>query len=316
MGEVYRATDTKLGRDVAIKVLPAAVASDPERFARFEREARTLASLNHPNIAAVYGVEQGALVMELVEGQTLAERIKAGAIPLDEALPIAPDRRRARSRSRKGIIHRDLKPANVKITPDGVVKLLDFGLAKAMEADSSASIPENSPTLTIGSSRTGVIMGTAGYMSPEQARGGKVDRRTDIWAYGVVLYEMVAGRTLFQGETISDTLAAVLTKEPDLGAVPARIRPLLRRCLQRDAKKRLGWIGGTRAALDQPSAETSAPPRRWMIPVLAATLLVALGTIAALFPRTPIQQELPVRRFALTPPTLVDLSRVRNAAIS
>ncbi|MBI1787431.1 MAG: serine/threonine protein kinase [Acidobacteria bacterium] len=219
MGVVYRAHDSRLGRDVAIKVLPAAFAHDEERMARFDREARTLASLNHPHIAAIYGLEESggvrALVMEYVEGATLGERLARGPMPVDEALPAARQIAEAlEAAHERGIIHRDLKPANIKITPDGAVKLLDFGLAKALEGEAQPANPENSPTLSLGATRLGVVLGTAAYMSPEQARGQRVDRRADIWAFGVVLYEMLAGRRMFPGETTADTLAAVLTSAP------------------------------------------------------------------------------------------------------
>src|SRR4029077_5393348 len=215
MGEVYRARDSRLNRDVAIKTLPEAFSSDSDRLARFQREAQLPASLNHPNIAAIYGVEESngmrALVMELVEGSTLAERIAAGPIPLPEALSIAHQIADAlEAAHEKGIIHRDLKPANIKLTPEGKVKVLDFGLARALEGDPTSTNPANSPTLTLESTRAGVILGTAAYMSPEQARGKAVDKRADIWAFGVVLYEMLSGRITFEGETVSDTLAAVL----------------------------------------------------------------------------------------------------------
>lgn len=315
MGVVYRATDGKLGREVAIKVLPSSVAQSPERLARFQREARTLASLNHPNVAAVYGVEEGALVMELVEGPTLYDRIKSGPIPVEEALAIARQITQAlEAAHEKGIIHRDLKPANVKVTEDGAVKLLDFGLAKAMQDESIPGDRENSPTMTQPPSMTGVIMGTAGYMSPEQARGAKVDRRTDIWAFGVVLYEMLTGRPLFRGETAPDTLAEVLTKEAGLERVPARFRPLLRRCLQRDATKRLGWIGDARLELDEaPAALETTQKRRWLAPVLAAALVAALGIIVGILARRPTATDLPVRRFTipvkdLSPATAIDIA--------
>src|SRR5512140_2101195 len=197
MGVVYRATDTKLNRDVAIKVVPEAVAADKDRMARFTREAQVLASLNHPNIAAIYGVEERALVLELVEGPTLADRIGQGPMPLDEAIPIARQIAEALEYAHdKGIIHRDLKPANIKITPEGRVKVLDFGLAKAMATDTGAAHPMSSPTLTMGATLAGTIMGTAAYMSPEQAKGTPVDRRADIWAFGVLLAEMLTGHQL------------------------------------------------------------------------------------------------------------------------
>src|SRR5215470_16474156 len=221
MGEVYRATDTKLKRDVALKVLPEAFARDPERMARFQREAEVLASLNHPNIAQIYGVEDRALVMELVEGETLR-----GPLPIETALNYARQIAEAlEAAHEKGIIHRDLKPANIKVTPQGVVKVLDFGLAAVAQPS------QTEDTLTISPTQAGMILGTAGYMSPEQARGKAVDKRADIWAFGVVLYEMLTGERLFQGETVSDTLAAVLKEEPDLAQVPVKVRRLLRLCL-------------------------------------------------------------------------------------
>ena len=239
MGEVYRAHDTKLGRDVAIKVLPEAFAHDPERLSRFQREAKMLASLNHPNIATIYGLEQSNgtsyLVMELVSGETLAERVKRdGAVPVEEALSIAKQIAEAlEAAHEKGIIHRDLKPANVKVTPDGKVKVLDFGLAKAFSGDTAESDPVNSPTLSMAATMHGVILGTAAYMSPEQARGKAVDKRTDIWAFGVVLFEMLTGQAAIHGEDVTDILAAVVKSEPDWTALPAstptKVRDLLRR---------------------------------------------------------------------------------------
>jgi serine/threonine protein kinase/Tol biopolymer transport system component len=250
MGEVYRATDTNLKRSVAIKVLPASVAGDADRLARFQREAEVLAALNHPNIAAIYGLERSgdvtALVMELVEGEDLSQRISRAPIPLDEAMPIAKQIAEAlEAAHEQGIIHRDLKPANIKVRPDGTVKVLDFGLAKAMEptAGSSPSVTQ-SPTITPRAmTQAGMILGTAAYMSPEQARGGAVDRRTDIWAFGVVLWEMLTGKHLFKGATVSDTLAAVLTTEPEwslLGrSIPPSLHRVLRRCLTKERKRRL-----------------------------------------------------------------------------
>jgi serine/threonine-protein kinase len=252
MGEVYRATDTKLHRDVAIKVLPQTFALDAERMARFSREAQVLASLNHPNIAQIYGVEDHALVMELVEDETLK-----GPLPLEQALDYAHQIADAlEAAHEKGIVHHDLKPANIKVTPAGVVKVLDFGLAKAAEEPTSNA--ENSPTLTISPTRAGLILGTAAYMSPEQARGKPVDKRADIWAFGVVLPEMLTGQRLFKGGTISDTLAAVLKEEPDLERVPVKVRRLLQICLEKDPKKRLQAIGDWRLLLeDGPVAATS-----------------------------------------------------------
>src|SRR5271168_400131 len=238
MGEVYRARDTKLKREVALKVLPDSFAGDPERMARFQREAEVLAALNHPNIAAIYGVEDRALVMELVPGETLK-----GPVPLDTALHYAKQIADAlEAAHEKNIIHRDLKPANIMVTPAGVIKVLDFGLA-AVAQSSDPSNPADSPTLTISPTRAGMILGTAGYMSPEQARGKGVDKRADIWAFGVVLFEMLTGKPLFEGETISDTLAAVLKTEPDFTQVPTKVRRLLKKCLEKDPKKRLRDIG-------------------------------------------------------------------------
>src|SRR5215470_6697108 len=239
MGEVYRARDGKLGRDVAIKVLPAAFAADPERLARFRREAQVLASLAHPNVAHIYGVEEAggvdALVLELVEGETLAERIARGALPVDEALDFARQVADAlEAAHEKGIVHRDLKPANVKITPQGKVKVLDFGLAKAVAGDPSSPDATQSPTITAAATQAGVVIGTAAYMSPEQARGRAVDKRSDIWAFGAVVYEMLTGRKAFEGETVSDTLAAVLRADVNWAALPpetpASVRRVLKRC--------------------------------------------------------------------------------------
>ena len=257
MGEVSRATDTKLGRDVAIKVLPAELAQDKERLVRFEREAKLLASLNHSNIAHVYGFENATLAdgsayhflaMELVPGEDLAERLTRGAIPVDEAIAIAKQIAEALEEAHEhGIVHRDLKPANVKLTPDGKVKVLDFGLAKAWSGggpgSGSSSDLSQSPTLGHTGTAAGIILGTAAYMAPEQARGKVVDKRADIWALGVVLWEMLTGRRLFVGETVSDVLAGVLKTDVDFGALPAEtppaVRRLLRRCLERDPRSRL-----------------------------------------------------------------------------
>jgi Protein kinase domain len=283
MGEVYRARDTKLDRDVAIKVLPAALAQDPERLARFEREAKVLAALNHPNIAQIYGVEESggvrALVMELVPGEPLK-----GPLPLETALNYAKQIADAlEAAHEKGIVHRDLKPANIMITPAGVVKVLDFGLAAVPGQGDSGADPSISPTLTVSPTRAGMILGTAAYMGPEQARGQAVDRRADIWAFGVVLYEMLTGRQAFAGETITDVLAAVVTKEPEWDGVPVKVRRLLQSCLQKNPKQRLQAIGDWRLLIeDAPqTAPQVAPPRyRWMI-VLAAAICVLVG--AAMF---------------------------------
>jgi serine/threonine protein kinase len=290
MGEVYRARDIKLGRDVAVKVLPSAVAQDPDRMVRFAREAQVLASLNHPNIASIYGLEEGALIMELVEGPTLAERIEQGPIPLAEALPIARHMAEALDYAHeKGIVHRDCKPANIKITPEGRVKVLDFGLAKALGDDPIAGDPTSSPTLTMRATLSGAILGTAAYMSPEQARGGTADKRADIWSFGVVLYEMLTGRESFAGETLSDTLAAVLRAEPDWSALPtktpAAIRRLLRRCLERDRRKRLRDIGDALSEIDDalaapdetPAGQPSSPWKRFAPWAIAGVMLVLAG---------------------------------------
>jgi eukaryotic-like serine/threonine-protein kinase len=300
MGEVYRARDTKLDRDVAIKVLPAAFARDADRMARFQREAKLLASLNHRNIAAIYGLEDSAgtpaLVMELVQGPTLADRMKAGPIPIDEALPIAKQISEALEYAHeRGIVHRDLKPANVKVTKEDEVKVLDFGLAKAIEGDPESSDISNSPTISRMATQAGVLLGTAAYMSPEQARGKAVDRRTDIWAFGCVLYEMLTGRMTFQGESVTDRLAAVIRAEPDWSqlpeATPTRVRVLLQRCLQKDLKQRLQAIGDARISLDEvlsgapepsPAAAVSATTPFWRraLPwALFAAALVALGVL-------------------------------------
>ena len=253
MGQVYQATDTKLKRQVALKILPEAFATDPDRLARFEREAQVLASLNHPNIAAIHGLEESegtrGLVLELVEGPTLADRIKQGPIPVDEALPIAKQIAEAlEAAHEQGVIHRDLKPANIKVKDDGTVKVLDFGLAKAMEGDGSN--PSESPTVTAAATAQGVILGTAAYMSPEQARGKPIDKRSDIWAFGCVLFETLAGRRAFDRETVTDILAAVIEVEPSWEmlppAVPASVQQLLRRCLRKDPLGRLRDIGDAR----------------------------------------------------------------------
>jgi eukaryotic-like serine/threonine-protein kinase len=281
MGVVYRATDTKLSRQVAIKVLPGGFAQDADRMARFEREARLLAALNHPNIATIYAVESGALVMELVEGATLAERVRQGTIPMDEALLIAKQIADAlEAAHQKTIIHRDLKPANIMITPAGVVKVLDFGLAK-ITAPEAAQPPEQSPTLTLSATRAGIILGTALYMAPEQARGKPVDKRADIWAFGCVLYEMLSGRKAFDGESTTEILAAVLKSEPDWSALPRDAPPnvlrVLRHCLAKDPARRLHDIADARLELaEEIAVEPSAPRRsavRWW--AAAAACLVA-----------------------------------------
>ena len=285
MGEVYRAEDTKLGREVAIKVLPEAVANDPERLIRFEREARVLAALDHPNIAAIHGLEEAdgrqLLVMELVEGETLAERIGHGRVPLDEALPLALQIAEAlEAAHEKGIIHRDLKPANVKVTPQGQVKVLDFGLAKALEEERPQGDLANSPTLTAAATQAGIILGTAAYMSPEQAAGMPVDKRADIWAFGVVLAEMLTGRQQFQGKTVSHVLAAVLQSEPEWGeqaaGLPQPVVELLERCLRKEATQRLQAIGDARIVLEEYLADPEAWKRQGVEAVVAP---VAAGPV-------------------------------------
>ena len=264
MGEVYRATDTNLKRPVAIKVLPASVAGDADRLARFQREAEVLAALNHPNIAAIYGLEKAgghlALVMELVEGPTLADRLAQGAMPIDEALPIAKQIAEAlEAAHEQGIIHRDLKPANIKLRPDGTVKVLDFGLAKAMEpAGAMAASVSMPPTITTPAmTQAGMILGTAAYMAPEQARGKPVDRHADIWAFGCVLFEMLTGTVAYAGETVSDTIGAILRAEPDWSRLPATtpaaIRRLLSECLTKDIRQRLPHIAVARLVLSGPA---------------------------------------------------------------
>src|SRR5687767_3919080 len=259
MGEVYRARDVKLGRDVAVKILPESFAGDPNRLMRFEREARTLASLNHPNIAAIYGLEGHALVMELVEGDDLSYRIGQGAMPIEDVMPIARQIAEALETAHEaGIIHRDLKPANIKVRPDGTVKVLDFGLAKLAlpEGVAGAGDLNASPTITSPAMMTGVgvILGTAAYMSPEQAKGRVADKRSDVWAFGCVLYEMLTGKPCFEGEDVADTLAFILTREPDWGALPLDtprwIGYLLRWCFDKDRRRRVGDIAAALFAID------------------------------------------------------------------
>jgi serine/threonine protein kinase len=293
MGEVYRARDTRLERDVAIKVLPQAFASDRDRLMRFQREARVLASLNHPNIAVIYGIEDlstsQALVMELVEGPTLADRIAQGPIAIAEALAIARQIADAlASAHASGIVHRDLKPANIKLRPDGTVKLLDFGLAKAIEPPNSDSPDvDDSPTITATAmTRAGVILGTAAYMSPEQARGHRVDAQTDIWAFGCVLYEMFTGRSAFSRATVTDTLAAVIETEPDWVALP-RTTPdsvvrLLRRTLEKNASRRLHAIADARLDLDEVHESAAAPPAVASSSRLRRSLLLAVAAAAVI----------------------------------
>ena len=348
MGEVYRARDTKLGREVAIKVLPDAFAEDRERLARFEREARLLASLNHPNIATLHGLEESGgirfLVMELVPGETLAERIAAGPLPVDEALPLFMEIADGLSAAHeKGVIHRDLKPANIMVTPEGKPKILDFGLAKEYGKETSVSNLSESPTrLRQGfgetgpvrqgfgeasraskGTATGVIMGTAAYMSPEQARGKPVDKRTDLWAFGCVLYEALTGRQAFGGETSSDVLAAILRNEPEWQHLPSSTpeawHRLLRRCLTKDPRERLRDAGDARLELTD-MTDAAQPKRRgplmpWIVAASALSVAIFLWAFSArdmLEPASPVRfkiqlpetERLPVSRGS----SLLDIS--------
>ena len=333
MGEVYRATDTTLNRQVAVKVLPESLASDAERIARFEREAKTLASLNHPNIAQIYGFEKSsgvhALVMELVEGPTLADRIAQGAIPVDEALPTAKQIAEAlEAAHEQGIIHRDLKPANVKVRPDGVVKVLDFGLAKALEPMGAMSPGlSQAPTITTPAmTQAGMILGTAAYMSPEQAKGRTVDKRSDVWAFGVVLFEMLTGHGTFEGGSVPDVLASVLKTDPDWASLPQNLHPrlrlLLERCLEKQIKDRYQAIPDARVdiqrvltdpsgALVQPVVAAVHATPASKLPWIAAVIgiLVASATVWNLrsIPGQPVTRftiplpENPVAQFSSTP---------------
>jgi Tol biopolymer transport system component len=324
MGEVYHATDTKLKRQVAIKILPASLAADPDRLARFQREAEVLAALNHPNIAAIYGLEEGggmaALVMELVEGDDLSQRIARGAIPIDETLPIAKQITEAlEAAHEQGIIHRDLKPANIKVRADGTVKVLDFGLAKAMEPTGvMAASNSMSPTITTPAmTQAGMILGTAAYMSPEQARGKTVDKRADIWAFGTVLFEMLTGKRAFPGEDITDTLAAVVRAEPEWSLVPGNVSPtllvFLRRSLQKDPKQRVGDIRDVRLALDGafdlavPPAATVSPSlsRRMRLAWIVASVAVLAAVVLAIPTMRHLRETAPASdpvHFTIAPP--------------
>jgi Tol biopolymer transport system component len=338
MGVVWRATDTTLGRDVAVKVLPELFASDPERMARFEREARVLASLNHPHIASIYGVglADGVrfLAMELVEGEDLAQRLARGPMPPAEAVEVARQVAEAlESAHEKGVIHRDLKPANVKLTAEGQAKVLDFGLAKALEDEVTSSSNANmthSPTLTSPMTAANVILGTAAYMSPEQARGRAVDRRADIWAFGCLLYECLTGRRTFAGETVSDTLAKILEREPDFSALPSgtpeRVRDLLRRCLDKDARRRLRDIGDARIALEEVLASRTASGRlapagaegavrggggsrlAWVVAGILAVAVLALGGVALRGSR----RTAGAMRVAVLPPATATIDQDQN----
>ena len=316
MGEVFQAKDQILGRDVAIKVLPEEFARDTDRVARFQREAKLLASLNHPNIAAIYGLEESGgiqfLVLELVEGQTLSDRIKAGPVPVEESLTLALQIAEAlEAAHEKGVIHRDLKPANIKVTPDGKVKVLDFGLAKAYAGEQEPLNLSNSPTLSDAATQQGVILGTAAYMSPEQAKGKAVDKRADIWAFGVVLFEMLTGRQVFAGETVSDTLASVLAREPRWQSLPpnlhSRIRLLLERCLKKEPKDRYGVINDARVDIQEVLADPSgifAQPtvgsvarKKAVLPWVALAVVLAAIAGAAIWYLKPAAPAREVTRF-------------------
>ncbi len=322
MGEVYQAKDTKLGRDVAIKILPEEFARDADRVARFQREAKLLASLNHPNIAAIYGLEESDgtnfLVMELIDGDTLADRIKTGPIPVEETLQLALQIAEAlEAAHEKGVVHRDLKPSNIKITPDGKVKVLDFGLAKAFAEDEGEDKPQDSPTLSAAATRQGIILGTAAYMSPEQAKGKTVDKRADIWAFGVVLFEMLTGSQLFTGETSSETLASVIKSDPEWQRLPlnlhSRIRLLLERCLEKEPRNRYSgisdaWVDIDKALTDpgglytQPAA-AAGPEIKSRHMAIWASITVILITLAGILIWNIREPEpLPVMRFAYEVP--------------
>ena len=331
MGQVWQATDTQLNREVALKILPDAFAADPDRLARFKREAQILASLNHPNIAAIYGIEEAegtrALVLELVEGPTLADRISKGPIPLDEALPIAKQIAEALEAAYEaGVIHRDLKPANIKVREDGTVKVLDFGLAKALDPSPEGD-PSESPTLTAAATKMGVIMGTAAYMAPEQAKGKVADKRADVWAFGVVLYEMLTGRRAFDGGDVSEVMAKVITLELEWDALPTALPPALvtylQRCLQKDPKERIRDIGDVRLAMagafDIPPpapAELAETPvvvprlRVWHRPIPAAAAVLAalaLGGLAVWTLMRPDVIPADLMRFVIVPPDTAPL---------
>jgi len=325
MGEVWRARDKRLGREIALKTLPGEFARDADRLTRFEREARLLAALNHPNIASIYGLEESSgtrfIVLELIEGETLADTLQRGPIATEDALRLALQIATAMEAAHeKGVIHRDLKPANIKITPDRKVKVLDFGLAKAFEADSSESSLSNSPTLSMAATAKGIILGTAAYMSPEQARGGTaLDNRTDVWAFGCVLYEMLTGRQAFRGNTASDILASVLARDPDYTAFPGRLHPrireLIQRCVEKDPKARWQAIGDVRGEIERilASREFTAPVEsgapltskaklRLLLPWAAAAALAAAVAAWVLKPSLPADSR-PIIRFEYLVPT-------------
>ena len=342
MGAVYRARDSRLERDVAVKVIRPDLALDPDRAVRFDREARLLASLNHPHIATVHGLEQAGdvrvLVLELVSGDTLAERLREGPLPAREALGFALQIASGiEAAHAHGIVHRDLKPANIKITQSGAVKILDFGLAKALSIDSAADPRASSATLTAAGTAEGVVLGTAAYMSPEQARGKEVDRRTDVWAFGCVLYEMLAGRTPFSAATLSDTLAAILTREPDWSWLPPNTAPatlrLLRRCLHKDVAHRLRDIGDAildieealtwkpddaQTAADTPLTGLFATRRGTAASLAAALLLGAAIAGTTLWTLRPSQAEAPrpAAQFSVTLPEKEHIAELDFPAIA
>ena len=339
MGEVYRAEDTNLSREVAIKVLPEQFTKDPQRLARFEREAKLLASLNHPNIAAIYGFEKAEgvhfLAMELVPGDTLQERVARGPLPVEEALEVCRQiAEGVEAAHEKGVIHRDLKPANVKVTPEGKVKILDFGLAKAFEDEIPAADISQSPTLTEEMTRAGVILGTAAYMSPEQARGKPVDKRTDIFAFGSVLYELLTGKRAFEGETITETIAAVLKSEPDWEKLPSdtpwRIKELLDDCLQKEANDRFSDFSHTRIqikkALKEPATvsptgvASAAQPvqQRWAMTVGLVVLTAIVAGLAVWLLVQPSSPEQSLNRFVIrpSPPAVLAFSNSNEVAVS
>jgi hypothetical protein len=313
MGEVWRARDTKLGREVAIKTLPEEFARDADRLARFEREAKLLASLNHPNIAAIYGLEEHAgthfLVLELIEGDTLGDRLNRGAIPLEDSLKLALQMADALEAAHdKGVIHRDLKPANIKVTPEGQLKVLDFGLAKALASDGDVGL-SNSPTLSIAATQQGVILGTAGYMSPEQAKGEEAGKTADIWAFGIVLFEMLTGREVFGAPSVAESLAKILERDVPLDSLPAdtpaNIRRLLERCLDKDPKRRLQHIGDARIEITSPpedpiaTAMVGSVSRSRGAYAAVLILLLAVAGLVATRPSAPAPPA--VRRFVVSP---------------
>jgi len=327
IGEVYRATDLKLKREVAIKVLPESLAEDAERLARFQREAEILASLNHPNIAQIFGIEQAdgisALVMELIDGLTLAQRIEQGPLPIDEALAIALQIADAlEAAHEQGIIHRDLKPANIKLRPDGTVKVLDFGIAKALEVKSAISGAPSPVITTPAMTMAGMILGTAAYMSPEQARGKTIDQRADIWAFGCILYEMLSGQPVFGGEDVTVTLARVMEREVDMGqlppALPLAVRQTILLCLRKDPKKRIRHISDVRLALQggfESAANDGAMERagfwRRALPLAGALvlggLIVGLVVATVLWPEPQLQQQ-SQQQFQPQPPMRFDVA--------